>query len=75
MTDNNYECPVLLFGGKKCKYPTSRACDMRTHIVTAYDFEAHQAWLRQNNLDLYEMNKSGDYSPLMDVIEKKCKII
>jgi hypothetical protein len=64
----SYKCPV-------CGKNTATNIGMRGHILNARSlFKEHWQWMKSHGINPHEKVATGDYKPLMELVEKECKI-
>jgi hypothetical protein len=64
----SYKCPV-------CGKVTATNLGMRGHVVgSRFYFQEHWKWLKAHGLKPTRKIAAGKYQPLMELIEKECKI-
>jgi hypothetical protein len=65
-------------GGYKCQVcglTTSTNLGMRGHMVTShFRFQDHWRWLNSHGINTTRKVAQGNYQPLVELIEKECKI-
>jgi hypothetical protein len=63
-----YKCQV-------CGMTTATNLGMRGHVVNSrFRFQEHWQWLNSHGIKITRKVAQGDYQPLMELIEKECKI-
>lgn len=64
----SYKCQV-------CGKTTATNLGMRGHIVNShFRFQEHWKWLKEHGLTPTKKIAAGDYQPLMELVEKECKV-
>ena len=64
----SYKCQV-------CGKVTATNLGMRGHIMNSrFLFTKHLNWMKEHGVRPPQKVATGDYQPLMDLIEKECKV-